>query len=107
MKERFDTVQVRALDLARQLPTPRVEQKRAALRPDFVKANSEIENFAEFQQRVIQSDRFDASRQRVLGDAKLTSAVVSSKLAQMPGGGAGTGLESLEDLEELEELEDL
>jgi TolA-binding protein len=107
MKERFDTVQVRALDLARQLPTPRVEQKRAALRPDFVKANAEIENFADFQQRVIQSDRFDASRQRVLGDAKLTSAVVSSKLAQMPGGGAGAGLESLEDLDDLEELEDL
>jgi tetratricopeptide (TPR) repeat protein len=105
MKEQFDSIQVRALDLARQLPTPRVEQKRAQLRPDFVRANTEIENFAEFQQRVIQSDRFEASRQRVLGDAKLTSAVVSTKLAQMPDGG-GPALESLDDLDELDDLEE-
>jgi len=103
MKEHFDSVQVRALDLARQLPTPRVEQKRAALRPDYEKANREIENFADFQQRVIQSDRFEASRQRVLQDAGLTGAVVSSKIAQMPagsgGGGGGGGLDDLDDLE--------
>jgi len=84
MKEGFDSVQIRALDLARQLPTPRVEQKRAALNPDFERANREIENFAEFQQRVIQSDRFDASRQRVLGDARLTKAIVSTELSKMP-----------------------
>jgi len=105
MKEHFDSVQVRALDLARQLPTPRVEQKRAALRPDFEKANREIENFADFQQRVIQSDRFEASRQRVLADAGLTSAVVSSKIAQMPkdgGGGGGGGIGGLDDLDDLE-----
>jgi len=105
MKEHFDSVQVRALDLARQLPTPRVEQKRAALRPDFEKANREIENFADFQQRVIQSDRFEASRQRVLADAGLTSAVVSSKIAQMPAeksGGGGGGLGDLDDLDDLE-----
>jgi len=104
MKEHFDSVQVRALDLARQLPTPRVEQKRAALRPDFEKANREIENFADFQQRVIQSDRFEASRERVGRDAGLTSAVVSSKIAQMPkdaggGSGGGGGLDDLDDLE--------
>jgi TolA-binding protein len=105
MKEHFDSVQVRALDLARQLPTPRVEQKRAALRPDYEKANREIENFADFQQRVIQSDRFEASRQRVLQDAGLTGAVVSSKIAQMPkgsGGGGGGGIGDLDDLEDLE-----
>ncbi|MDR2999791.1 MAG: tetratricopeptide repeat protein [Fibromonadaceae bacterium] len=101
MKENFDSVQVRALDLARQLPTPRVEQRRAALRPDFERANREIETFAEFQQRVIQSDRFEASRQRVLGDAKLTSAVVSSKKATQPGGGATPGLDALGDLDDL------
>jgi TolA-binding protein len=84
MKEGFDSVQIRALDLARQLPTPRVEQKRAALNPDFEKANREIEVFADFQQRVIQSDRFDASRQRVLGDARLTKAIVSTELSKMP-----------------------
>ncbi|MDR2582210.1 MAG: tetratricopeptide repeat protein [Fibromonadaceae bacterium] len=107
MKEHFDSVQVRALDLARQLPTPRVEQKRAALRPDFEKANREIENFADFQQRVIQSDRFEASRQRVLSDAGLTSAVVSTKIAQMPagsgGGGGAGGLGDLDDLDDLDE----
>jgi TolA-binding protein len=104
MKEHFDSVQVRALDLARQLPTPRVEQKRAALRPDFEKANREIENFADFQQRVIQSDRFEASRQRVQADAGLTSAVVSTKIAQNPAaaGAAGGGLGDLEDLDDLE-----
>jgi len=84
MKEDFDSIQIRALDLARQLPTPRVEQKRAALNPDFERANREIENFADFQQRVIQSDRFDASRQRVLGDARLTKAIVSTELSKMP-----------------------
>jgi len=105
MKEHFDSVQVRALDLARQLPTPRVEQKRAALRPDFEKANREIENFADFQQRVIQSDRFEASRQRVLADAGLTSAVVSTKIAQSGGGagGGGGGLGDLDDLDDLDE----
>jgi TolA-binding protein len=107
MKEHFDSVQVRALDLARQLPTPRVEQKRSALRPDFEKANREIESFAEFQQRVIQSDRFEASRQRVLSDAGLTSAVVSSKIAQMPAGGGGGGGGGLGDLDELDDLDDL
>jgi len=107
MKENFDSVQTRALDLARQLPTPRVEQKRAALRPEFEKANREIENFADFQQRVIQSDRFDASRQRVLGDAKLTSAVVASKIAQQGGAGGaggGGGLDALDDLDDLDDL---
>jgi tetratricopeptide (TPR) repeat protein len=103
MKQKFDTVQVRALDLARQLPTPRVEQKRAQLRPDFVKANQDIENFAEFNQRVIQSDRFEASRQRVLNDAELTSATVSTKLGSQGGGGAG-GLQELDELDELDDL---
>jgi len=106
MKDRFDTVQIRALDLARQLPTPRVDQKRAALRPDFERANREIENFAEFQQRVIQSDRFEASRIRVQQDAGLTAAVVSSKLASQPGG-AGGGASDLGDLDDLDDLGDL
>jgi tetratricopeptide (TPR) repeat protein len=103
MKENFDSVQVRALDLARQLPTPIVEQKRAALKPDFEKANREIENFAEFQQRVIQSDRFEVSRQRVAADAGLTGAVVASKIAQ-GGGSTGGGGEGLGDLDELDDL---
>jgi len=99
MKEGFDSVQIRALDLARQLPTPRVEQKRAALNPDFERANREIEIFADFQQRVIQSDRFDASRQRVLGDARLTKAIVSTELSKMPQPKAGEGSFEVEDLD--------
>jgi len=103
MKENFDSVQVRALDLARQLPTPRVEQKRAALRPEYERANREIENFAEFQQRVIQSDRFDASRQRVGLDAGLTAAVVATKLAQQgdTGGGRDSGADDDIDWDDL------
>jgi tetratricopeptide (TPR) repeat protein len=97
MKVNFDSVQMKAMDLARQLPTPRVEQKRAALRPDYEKANQDIETFADFQQRVIQSDRFEASRQRVLGDARLTRAAVSTKQAERrrSTGTEGTGLEDL------------
>jgi TolA-binding protein len=102
MKENFDSVQIRALDLARQLPTPRVEQKRAALKPAFEKANREIENFASFNQRVIQSDRFEDSRKRVLDDAELTSAVVSSKIIQAGGSGGGN-LEVLDDLDDLDD----
>jgi TolA-binding protein len=104
MKVGFDSVQMKALDLSVQLPTPRVEQRRAALRPDFEKANNEIERFAEFQQRVIQSDRFDASRQRVLGDATLTKSMVSSKLAtEGPRGGGGGTLGDLDDLDLLDD----
>jgi len=99
MKEGFDSVQIRALDLARQLPTPRVEQKRAALNPDFERANREIEIFADFQQRVIQSDRFDASRQRVLGDARLTKAIVSTELSKMPQPKKEDGSFEVEDLD--------
>lgn len=89
----FEEVQSKALDLARQLPTPRVEQKRAALRPTFDKANENIETFAAFQQRVIQSDRFETNRKRVLEDAKFTLATVGTKK------GAGGEAPQLEELE--------
>jgi tetratricopeptide (TPR) repeat protein len=99
MKAGFDNVQIQALELARQLPTPRVEQKRAALRPEFERANREIENFADFQQRVIQSDRFEASRQRVSLDARFTRVSALQKRGTQPSGPApSTGLEDLEDL---------
>jgi TolA-binding protein len=84
MKTDFDSVQIKALNLSIQLPTPRVEQKRAALRPDYERANREIENFADFQQRIIQSDRFEASRKRVLADARLTKAIVATELSKQP-----------------------
>ncbi len=65
----FDSVQVIALNLARQLPTPRVESKRKAFRPTFDKAYKAIENYATFMQRAIQSDRFEFNRKRILFDA--------------------------------------
>ena len=65
----FDSVHVLALELARQLPTPRVESKRKALRPTLDKANQAIEDYASFMQRAIQSDRFESNRKRILEDA--------------------------------------
>jgi len=90
----FEDVQTKALDLSRQLPTPRVEHKRAELRPTFDKANKNIEDFASFQQRVIQSDRFETNRKRVLEDAKFTLATVGAK----KGNGTSTTPELKNDL---------
>ncbi|MDR2580105.1 MAG: hypothetical protein LBC85_03825, partial [Fibromonadaceae bacterium] len=84
----------------------RVEQKRSALRPEFVRANTEIENFANFNQRVIQSDRFEASRTRVLNDAELTGAIVGSRLVEQGGRRGGTGLDDLDDLDDLGDFGD-
>ena len=69
MQGQFDSVQVLALDLARQLPTPRVESKRKALRPTIDKLHQAIEDYATFMQRAIQSDRFEYNRKRILDDA--------------------------------------
>jgi len=99
MQSEFDSVQVQALDLARQLPTPRVESKREALRPTFDKANQAIEDYAAFTQRAIQSDRFESNRKRILEDAGFTLATVKTKMGQ--------GTTSSEAAQELEELEDL
>jgi TolA-binding protein len=69
MQSELDSVQVLALDFASQLPTPRVESKRKALRPTLDKANQAIEDYASFMQRAIQSDRFESNRKRILEDA--------------------------------------
>ena len=74
MQSQFDSVQVLALDLARQLPTPRVESKRKALRPTFDKVHQAIEDYASFMQRAIQSDYFEPIRQRIRDDAGFTLA---------------------------------
>ena len=100
MQNDFDSVQVKALDLARQLPTPRVESKREALKPDFDKANQAIEDYAAFTQRSIQSDRFESNRKRILDDAGFTLATVKTKMA---GGAGGSG--AAQELEELDDLE--
>ena len=72
MQSQLDSVQVFALDLANQLPTPRVERKRKALRPTFDKLHQAIEDYATFMQRVIESDRFESNRKRILDDAGFT-----------------------------------
>ena len=69
MQSQFDSVQVLALDLARQLPTPRVKSKRKAFRSTFDKVYKVIEDYATFMQRAIQSDRFESNRKRILYDA--------------------------------------
>ena len=68
MQSQLDSVQVFALDLANQLPTPRVESKRKAFRSTFDKVYKVIEDYATFMQRVIESDRFEFNRKRILYD---------------------------------------
>lgn len=72
MQSQLDSVQVFALDLANQLPTPRVESKRKAFRSTFDKVYKVIEDYATFMQRVIESDRFEFNRKRILDDAGFT-----------------------------------
>ena len=96
MQGEFEEVQDQALDLSRQLPTPRVEKRRADLRPTFDKANKNIDEYATFQQRVLQSDRFEGNRTRVLEDAKFTAATIGT----MKGTGSYEGLEDLDDLDD-------
>jgi hypothetical protein len=90
------------LDLARQLPTPRVESKREALRPTFDKANQAIEDYASFMQRSIQSDRFESNRQRIRDDAGFTLATVKTYLGKGLGGESKTDLPPADELGELE-----
>ena len=84
MQSQFDSVQVLALDLARQLPTPRVEIKRNALRPTFDKVHQAVEDYASFMQRSIQSDRFESNRKRVLDYAGFYLVCVRSGAACEP-----------------------
>ena len=87
MQGQFDSVQVLALDLARQLPTPRVESKRKAFRPTFDKAYQAIEDYATFMLRSIESDRFESNRKRILEDAGFTKASPFTR----PGMGGPSG----------------
>jgi hypothetical protein len=84
MQSELDSVQVIALDLARQLPTPRVESKRKALRPMFDKVHQAIEDYASFMQRSIQSDHFEYNRKRVLDYAGFYLVCVRSGAACAP-----------------------
>jgi tetratricopeptide (TPR) repeat protein len=91
----FESIQMGALDLARQLPTPRVQQKRNALKPKFDKANSAIDDHYQFLNKALQSDRFDGNRKRLLDDASFTLAEVVSRM----GGASDIG----DDLDGLDE----
>jgi len=99
MSEEFESVQKQALDLARQLPTPRVQKKRDALKPTFDKSNKAIENYASFMLKSIQSDRFEANRKRILDDAGFTLATVKTRKNQ---GAGGAGIQQLEELDDLD-----
>jgi len=90
----FEEVQMTAHDLSRQLPTPRVQQKRSALQPKFDEARTAIDNHYEFLRRAEESDRFEKSRKRILDDARFTLAIVAEKR-----GGRGTGSAGGLDLE--------
>ncbi len=81
MQDQFDSVQVIALELARQLPTPRVDSKRKAFRPTFDKVNQAIEDYVTFMQRAIQSDHFEPIRQRICDDA---GSILSSPRTHPP-----------------------
>ncbi len=99
MWSQFDSVQVLVLDLARQLPTPRIESKRKALRPILDKSIQTIEDYASFMQRAIQSDRFEPIRQRIRDDAGFTLAP--------PRGCPYTPNYRKSDLPPIDDLEDL
>ena len=100
MQGQFDSLQVLALDLARQLPTPRVESKRKALRPTFDKLHQAIEDYASFMQRAIQSDRFESNRKRILDDADFPKPMPRRPFGGFPyRPNNSTPLEDLSDLE--------
>ena len=57
-----------------------------------------IEDYAAFNQKAIQSDRFESNRKRILDDAGFTLATVKTKMGQ--------GAASSEAAQELENLDD-
>ena len=106
MQSQFDSVQVLALDFARQLPTPRVESKRKTLRPTFNKVHQAIEAYALFMQKSIQSDRFEPIRQRIRDDAGFCLATVRScSCCCSPGPNYGRPDIDLPPLEDFDDLE--
>ena len=108
MQSQFDSVQVLALDLARQLPTSRVESKRKALRPTFNKVHKAIEDYASFMQRAIQNDYFEPIRQRIRDDAGFCLAMVRGPphtCCWTPGPNYGRPDIDLPPLEDFDDLE--
>ena len=102
MQGQFDSVQVLALDLAHQLPTPRVESKRKALRPTFDKVHQAIEDYASFMQRAIQSDYFEPIRRRIRDDAGFT---LSGPYRPHPRPNPNYGRPDIPPIDDFEDLE--
>jgi len=100
MLSQLDSVQVFALDLANQLPTPRVESKRKALRPILDKVLQTIEDYASFMQRAIQSDRFESNRKRV--DAGI---ILGDPYRPPPRPNPNYGRPDIPPIDDLEDLE--
>lgn len=85
MVKEFEDVQLKAVDLAKQLPTQRVMKKRAELKPDFDKANKQIDDHFQFLQKAVESDNFEASRKRIKEDAEFTLGEVLSRMGKQGG----------------------
>jgi hypothetical protein len=79
-KDFFEKVQDRLKVLSGRLPTKRVMKQRDQLKPDVIKANDQIENYAAFLKKALESDQYEKNRQRILSDAKFTLAIVSQKM---------------------------
>jgi tetratricopeptide (TPR) repeat protein len=79
-KDFFEKVQDRLKLLSTRLPTTRVMSQRDKLKPDVIKANDQIENYALFLKKALESDQYEKNRQRILSDAKFTLAIVSQKM---------------------------
>lgn len=95
MVKDFEDVQLRAVDLSKQLPTQRVLKKRAELKPNFDKANKQIDEHYQFLQKSVESDNFEASRKRIKEDAAFTLGEVLSRLGK-EGGDSGSEIDDLE-----------
>lgn len=96
MVKEFEDVQLKAVDLSKQLPTQRVMKKRAELKPNFDKANKQIDDHYQFLQKSVESDNFEASRKRIKEDAAFTLGEVLSRLGK-EGGSSNT--DDIDDLE--------
>lgn len=84
----FEGVQDKVQFLSKQLPTQRVQQKRDALKPDFAKAMTSIEDYTDFLKRMEESRQFEENRKKLLSDATYTLAIISSKMGKS-GGSSG------------------
>jgi tetratricopeptide (TPR) repeat protein len=89
----FEKVQDRLKVLSGRLPTDRVQRQRSELRPDVIRAVDQIENYAQFLKKALDSDQYESNRTRILQDARFTLAIVMQKL-----GGSAAPRNDVDDL---------